>query len=119
MRMTGIVSGNAMEASIGYALREDPRYFRVPDRPFKSRVSNVVKMTFLARQYDGTYGLAYARYMAISGNNFLSNSWRVSSEANTHDAILRTGEGFAGRMAANAFQEFWPDVKRYFFHKRQ
>ena len=119
MRMTGIVTGNAMEAGIGYAMHEDPRYFRVPDRPFKSRLSNVVKMTFLARQYDGTYGLAYARYIAISGNNFLSNSWRVSSEANTHDAFLRTGEGFAGRMAANAFEEFWPDMKRRVFHKRQ
>jgi len=24
----------------------------------------------------------------------------------------------AGRMAANAFGEFWPDLKKYFFHKR-
>jgi hypothetical protein len=21
-------------------------------------------------------------------------------------------------MAANAFEEFWPDLKKYFFHKR-
>ena len=31
---------------------------------------------------------------------------------------LRSSEGLAGRMAANAFGEFWPDLKKYFFHKR-
>lgn len=118
MRLTGIVTGNAIEVTAGYFIHEDPRYFRVPDRPFKSRMANVVRMTFMARHYDGTFGPAYSRYLAISGNNFLSNSWRVSSEANTQDAILRTGEGFAGRMAANAFEEFWPDAKRYLFHRR-
>jgi hypothetical protein len=33
-------------------------------------------------------------------------------------ALLRSSEGLAGRMAANAFGEFWPDLKQYFFHKR-
>lgn len=117
MRMTGIVTGNAMEASIGFLAHEDPRYFRVPDRPFKARVANVIRLTFMARHDDGSFGPAYARFTAISGSNFLSNSWRVQSEANTHDAILRTGEGFAGRMAANAFEEFWPDVKQHLFHR--
>jgi hypothetical protein len=119
MRMTGIVTGNAIETGAGYLLHEDPRYFRVPDRPFKSRIRNVARLTFLTRHDDGNYGPAYARYIAISGNNFLSNAWRVQSESNTHDAILRTAEGFAGRMAANAFEEFWPDLKNHLLHNRQ
>jgi hypothetical protein len=117
MRMTGIVTGNAIETGAGFLLHEDPRYFRVPERPFRSRVGNVIRLTFLARHDNGNFGPAYGRYLAISGNNFLSNSWRVDSEANTHDAILRTAEGFAGRMAANAFEEFWPDLQRHVFHK--
>lgn len=32
--------------------------------------------------------------------------------------LLRRGGDFAGRTAANAFEEFWPDVKRLVFHKR-
>jgi hypothetical protein len=118
MRMTGIVTGNAMEASLGLAFREDPRYFRVPDRPLKARLRNVVTLTFAARRDDGNLAPAFARYMAISGNNFLSNTWRVHSEANTQDALLRTAEGFAGRMAFNAVEEFWPDVKNRIFHRR-
>ena len=86
------------------------------DRPFKARVGNVVRLTIVARRDDGSYGPAYERYMAIGGNNFLSNTWRVHSEANTHDALLRTAEGFAGRVAVNAFEEFWPDVKKRVFH---
>jgi hypothetical protein len=117
MRMTGVVTGNAIEAGLGSLDGEDPRYFRVPDRPFMSRVGNTVRMAFVARRESGTVGPAYARYVAIGGNNFLSNTWRPYSEANTQDALLRTTEGFAGRIAANAFQEFWPDVRGLFSHK--
>jgi hypothetical protein len=118
MRMTGIVTGNAMEASFGYLRGEDPRYFRLgDDRPLKERLRNVVRLTFMARLDDGGYGPAYARYIAVAGNNFLSNTWRVHSEANTHDALLRTAEGFAGRMTINAYEEFWPSVKKSVFHR--
>lgn len=119
MRMTGIVTGNAMEVGAGLLMHEDPRYFRVPERLFKSRVRNVVRQTFVARRDDGTFGPAYARYFAISGNNFLSNTWRADSEANAHDALWRTAEGFAGRMSANAFEEFWPSVKKHIFHAQK
>jgi hypothetical protein len=56
--------------------------------------------------------------MALVGNNFVSNTWRVNSEANTHDALLRTSEGFGGHLAGNAFEEFWPDIKKRIFHRR-
>jgi hypothetical protein len=117
MRLTGVVTGNAIEGSVGALWGEDPRYFRVPDQPFGARMKNVMKQTFEARRRDGGFAPAYARFIAEPGNNFLSNAWRPASEANTHDALLRTGEGFAGRMAANAFQEFWPDIERRLLHR--
>jgi hypothetical protein len=116
--MAGGVTVNAIEASAGLVLREDPRYFRVPDQPFRARVGNVVRLIFAARGGDGGFRPAYARYMAILGSNFVSNTWRVRNEANAQDALLRASNGFAGRMAANAFEEFWPDVKKIVFHKR-
>jgi len=112
MRLPSIVVGNAMEASLGSITREDPRYFRVPQAAFGARVKSVIKQTFEARRPDGDYAPAYARYAAYTGSNFLSNEWRVRSESNTHDALLRSGEGFLGKMAGNAFAEFWPDVER-------
>lgn len=116
--MTGIVPQNAMEAGFGMMIGEDPRYFSARGLPFKARFLNVIRLTFVARHTDGGYGPAFARYAAISGNNLLSNSWRVPSEANPHDTLIRTAGGFAGRMASNAFEEFWPSVKDHIFPKR-
>jgi len=110
--------GNGIEAGLGEILREDPRYFRASQKPFKTRVGNVVRLTFSARGSTGSFGPAYARYMGIVGSNFLSNTWRVPSEANAQSALLRSSEGFGGRMAANAFAEFWPDLKKRVLHKR-
>jgi len=117
MGMIGSAAGNALETGVGFGLREDPRYFRVPQQAFTTRLGNVGRLTFLARNESGGYEPAYARYIGIVGSNFLSNAWRVHSEANAKDALLRSSEGFAGRMAANAFKEFWPDVKKYVRHK--
>lgn len=119
MRFTGISTGNAMEASVGALWGEDPRYFRATGQPFKGRMKNVVLMTFAARQADGNLAPAYARYIGISGNNFLSNTWRADSESGVGDACLRIALGFAGKMGGNAFAEFWPTLTRHLFHRKQ
>ena len=119
MRFTSIVPGNIMEAGLGAIWGEDPRYFRVPDEHFGARLKSIVKQTFVARHSDGSFAPAYARFIAIPASNFLSNTWRPDSEANTHDALIRTAEGFAGRMAANAFVEFWPDIRTHVFHRTE
>jgi hypothetical protein len=119
MRLTGISTGNAMEAAVGSFWGEDPRYFAASTEPIRRRALNVVKQTFEARRRGGNFAPAYARYFAVTGNNFLSNTWRTDSEANVHDALIRTAEGFAGRMAANAYEEFWPQVRNHFFHRKR
>jgi hypothetical protein len=117
MRLSGVASSNAMEDGVGYLLHEDPRYFSARGLPFAARLRNVLRLTFIARRDDGSYGPAYARYAAISGNNFLTNAWRVRSEANAQSALIRIGEGFASQLVANAFEEFWPSVKLHVFHR--
>jgi len=116
--VAGSAVGNAMEASAGLLFHEDPRYFRASKGTFKSRVGSVIRQTFSARTANSSFAPAYARYLGIVGGNFLSNTWRVHSEANAQSALLRSSEGFAGRMATNAFAEFWPDVKKHVFDKR-
>ncbi len=116
MRLTGISTSNAMEAGLGAMWGEDPRYLRVADRPVKSRIANVIFKTFEAPRADGHYAPAYARFIAIPGNNFLSSTWRADGEADANHAALRTVYGFLGRMGSNAFKEFWPDLT-HVFHK--
>jgi hypothetical protein len=114
--LAGAAVSNTMGATLGSFWGEDPRYFRVPDETFGARVKNVVKLTFVARGRDGNYHPAYARYMAIPGSNWLSNTWRPDSQADNEDAAIRTAEGFGARMASNAYNEFWPSVSARIFH---
>jgi hypothetical protein len=117
MRLTGISTGNAIEAGLGTAWGEDPRYFHTIHEPFGSRVRNIVDLTFRAYRSDGERHLAYGRYAGNLGNNFLSNTWRAQSEADWQHALVRTAEGFGARALSNTFREFMPQVLRKIRHK--
>jgi hypothetical protein len=117
MRLTGVSTGNAIEASLGSLWGEDPRYFQSPRRGFGTRVKYVIKTTFVAPRRDGTLHPAYARYIGNVGNNFLSNTWRVQNENGAGNAALRCLLGVVGRMSGNAFAEFWPDVRKRVWRK--
>jgi hypothetical protein len=117
MRMTGIATSNAMEAGLGAIWGEDPRYFHTVNHGFTDRVKNVTDLTFRAYREDGQRHIAFARFMAVIGSNFLSNTWRVDSEANWNHALVRSAEGFGGRFLSNAVSEFVPQLWRVVRHK--
>jgi hypothetical protein len=118
MRLTGIAASNTIEAGLGALWGEDPRYVRNQNLPFQKRIGNVFLYSFAARNREGKVMPAYARYIAIPGNNLLSNTWRVSSEATTNQALARTGYGVLSEIAGNAWAEFWPDVRRIVFRRK-
>lgn len=117
MRLSGIAASNTVEAGLGAIWGEDPRYIRDAGAPFIHRIGHAAKMTFLAQNRDGKDKLAYARFIAIPGTNFLSNTWRAPGDDSANRAAIRTGEGFLGRFGGNTFDEFWPDVKQRVFHR--
>jgi hypothetical protein len=112
LRLTGIVTQNAIDAGVGTLWGEDPRYFRTQEEPFRRRIRNILVMTVAARGRDGDLHPAYARYIAIGGGNLLSDTWRPESQETVGSTIGRIALGFAGHAAGDAFLEFWPDVKR-------
>ena len=113
MRLTGSATSNVMEAGLGAIWGEDPRYHRTgSDQAFGRRVQGAIRQAFWAHDRNGNSMPAYARYIAIPGSNFLSNTWRADSESQASDALLRTGLGFAARITSNIFTEFWPDIRR-------
>lgn len=116
MRLSGLALSNTMEAGLGAVWGEDPRYPREGDEaPFLNRLGHAAKMTFLARYRDGSVRPAYARFVAISGSNFISNAWRAPGDDNAGNAAVRIGLGYFGTFGGNTFQEFWPDVKHKLF----
>lgn len=112
MRLTGVSTGNAMEASVGALWGEDPRYFRTEGQPFKKRVVNVIDQTFRAYRRDGQLHFAYARMAGNVGNNILSDTWRVPSATDWQSTVERILAGIGGKAAGNATYEFFPDVMR-------
>jgi hypothetical protein len=113
IRLSGVVTSNVTEAGLGEIWGENPRYKPEPEKSFGGRIESVVYQTFFTRRADGNFEPAYARFIAIPGSNFMSNTWRVKDEADTPHALERTGYGFAGAMGSNAFHEFWPSVKSH------
>ena len=108
---------NTLEAGLGAAWGEDPRYARAgAGLSFKSRLGHLVKWTVLAPNRDGELRPAYARFIAISSASFISNAWREPSDTDLDQSLGRIGFGLLGHMGSNAFQEFWPDTKRRLFH---
>jgi len=117
MRFTGVAASNVMEAGLGAVWGEDPVYYQSPNRGFGARVKHVFWMAVVAPRRDGHLEPAYARFIAYPASNFLSNTWRVSSEATTNQALARTGYAFLGKIGSNAFSEFWPSVRRAVFRR--
>ena len=117
MRLTGVATGNAIEAGLGSIWKEDPRYFRSRNLQFGGRIKYVLRTTFESPDENGHLRPAYARFAGNVGNNFLSNTWRVDSENGAGDAALRCLWGVLGKIGSNAFAEFWPDVKKKVFKK--
>jgi hypothetical protein len=118
MRLTGVSTGNAMEAGLGAIWGEDPRYFRSPDGPFGKRAAYVLKATFLAPDRGGRMRPAYARFAGNVGNNFLSNTWRAPSENGPGSAALRCVWGISGKLTSDALTEFWPDLKKLILRRK-
>ena len=117
INVAGSAVSKTMEAGLGAAWGEDPRYTRDAEGPFKNRLGHAFKMTYMATNRDGQLRPAYARFIAIPASNFLSNSWRTDEQATVSSALSRTAFGFLGRFGGNVFNEFWPDFARKIFRK--
>ncbi len=112
LRMSTGATSLLVETSIGSLWSEDPRYVRATGQPLKARLFNIVKMTVLARDREGKLVPAYARYMAVPASNFITNAWRPDSQASPQRAVARIPLSFGDRAIANAFTEFWPEIKK-------
>lgn len=115
LALSGVAIGNGIEAGLGGIWGEDPRYTRKGGNlreDLKSRIGYVLLSSVTATNAQGERMPAYSRFVAIPSSNFMQNAWRVGSQSSVDDALLRTLYGFLGRLGGNAFNEFWPDLRR-------
>jgi len=77
------------------------------------RARYAIKTVFLAQRRDGHLAPAWGRYVANTVNNVIENAWLPPSVTTSQGTVVRSGEGFLGRLAGNLFAEFWPDAQRW------
>jgi hypothetical protein len=111
-RDAAIAMSNSIEAALGAAWGEDPRYMRCTCDSIGSRSAHAGKLAVLAPRRDGHLAPAWARYAGTMTSNVVQNAWLPPSMTEWRQVVMREGSAFAGRFAGNLWSEFWPDVKR-------
>jgi hypothetical protein len=103
---------SAIEAGLGMAWGEDPRYLRSGKQGIGTRLRYAVKSVVLAPRHDGQLGPAWGR---LSGNllgNAIENSWLPPSGRTRNQTLSRVGFAALDRLAGNLWAEFWPDARQ-------
>lgn len=111
-READVAISNTIEAGLGTLWGEDPRYMRAGSGRLWPRVRHALKLSVLAPGRDGRLRPAWARYTGDVVSNLAANSWLPPSVTGAGGTARRVGGGVLGRVTSNAFQEFWPDVRR-------
>jgi len=111
-READVAIANTLEAGLGAIWGEDPRFIPSRKSGIWPRAGFAIKTTFVAPGPDGRLRPAWARYTAKTSKNFIENAWMPPSAHTTRQMLIRTAQGFTGRMLGNLWEEFWPDVRR-------
>lgn len=118
-READVAISNTIESGLGALWGEDPRYIRSGRKGIWPRARYAMKTVFLAQGRDGRLRPAWGRYAGNTVNNVIENAWLPPSMTTPGQTALRSGLGFLGRLGGNAWDEFFPDVVRYFKNRKK
>jgi len=108
-----------MAFGLDTALHQDPRYYRSDVTGFWRRAGHAVRGTFVTRTDAGGETLATWRLGSDYGAAFLSNIWYPARldkpRYGVEDGSISLGFDVLGNVGA----EFWPDIKRTVFRRKQ
>ncbi len=111
----GALWGNAIFPVL---LHQDARYFRRGTGSFWSRFKYAVSTTVWTKNDNGTWGPNYSNVLGNIVAGGISNLYYPSDDRGVgltfEGAATVTAEGALGSLGV----EFWPDISRKLFHKR-
>ena len=111
-RAARVTIANSVQLGLGFVLKDDPRYYRAPEKGIGGRVTNAVVSTFTVRNSTGNLAPAYSRFAGIGVSNVISKTWLPPSQNSWGDVGIRSGAQLGGQVGFNLLREFWPDIKR-------
>jgi hypothetical protein len=112
----GNLWGNAV---LPILFKEDPRYFRLGKGTFAHRFLYSASTAVWSRYDSGKWGPNYANVLGNLISGGISNAYYPAADRGVSQtlsgAVTVTAEGAIGAE----FYEFWPDISRHLFHKRE
>ncbi len=115
---THIVRGT-LEFGASAVLREDDRYVPSRETGFWKRSKHAIANTFMARNDAGYEHFAYSRFGSAAGAAFISRLWQPHSTDSAGDGACQFGIIIGADVGRSLFHEFWPDMKRHLFKRKQ
>jgi hypothetical protein len=103
---------NTVEAGLGAAWQEDPRYVPSRRQGVWRRLRYSAIATVTAPRGDGHVRVAWARLAGNSVATITENTWLPAPLKTPGGTTIRLVDGVAGRFVSNLWSEFWPDVRR-------
>jgi hypothetical protein len=94
-------------------MHQDPRYFRMPDQPFKKRLIYSISRTVISRNDDGSPMPNYGTLLAYPINAEISNLYVPGIESDAASTTKRIFTGYALDPINNLLAEFLPDVAKH------
>ncbi len=111
----GVFWGNAV---LPVLLRQDPRYFRMGHGSVRRRILYSISTTVWTKNDNGSWGPNYSNVAGNFISGGISNLYYPPEdrglELTVDGALTVTAEGALGALGV----EFWPDVSRKLFHRR-
>ena len=113
-----LVIGNFMTEGIyPTLLHQDPRYFRRGTGGTWSRVGYACSRTFWTHNDNGKTGFNYSEVAGNATAVAISNAYYPDNRT-ASDNVQRLGIQLGLDMAGNVLKEFWPDIDKKFFHRK-
>ncbi len=111
-RVAQSMTKGTMEALVGAALHEDPRFFPSRKQGFGPRFGYALQHTLMVRHDNGKEYLSAGRIAGTFSSGFVGMAWTPSPINSARDSLVRSGTAWGGILAASLWKEFQPDVMK-------
>jgi hypothetical protein len=100
-------------------LHQDPRYFRMgPQAGVLKRVAYSVSRLVVAKQDSGAAAFNASGIFGMALGIVASNAYYPAPSRNGTVMAQRVTTSLTGGVIGNLMSEFWPDIQKKFFHKK-
>jgi hypothetical protein len=113
-----VSSGFFSDAVFASLLKEDPRYFRVGQGPFRRRLIHALSSEFICHTDNGSRSPNLANFFGAFTTGGISNLYYPPADRGFELTMSRSAISLAYGSAGGIFSEFGPDLQAKFLHRR-